>query len=457
MKSYIQQKRWKFVVLLSVLLCLVLVPSSSALEILNNSVVTIKAGEVIEDDLIVFANELILDGTVKGDLIFFVTKATLNGVVEGDLMGGGQEIFLNGTFNDDVRVGGNVITIGEAAQVEDDFMAGGYSLESVAGSLVQGDMFFGGVQSRLAGDMAGNLYVGTGGLELLGHVAGDVRADVDAASEAPPVSPFMFMPGMANVPTFKWGLALGEDATIGGNLDYSAPLAVEIPTDVVAGKISFEQVVQPVATETAEPIVTPTQQAWNWTADLLRQLVTLLLIGFLMVWLTPRWTGKVADFVQKGPLPAMGWGVLAIAAIFVAMVLALVVMIILASALGVVALDGLSGAVVVMGLFVIFTLILLFAFTTAYFAKIVVATAGGRYIFHRFNSPLAENRYWSMALGVLLIVLLAAIPWVGPLVSLVVLLLGFGALWQEGFDGWKHRLGMWRIEEPASEMKVKPA
>jgi len=33
--------------------------------------VVIEAGEVIEDDLYVTANEFVLDGTVKGDLIAF--------------------------------------------------------------------------------------------------------------------------------------------------------------------------------------------------------------------------------------------------------------------------------------------------------------------------------------------------------------------------------------------------
>lgn len=457
MKARIQHKKWLFVALLSVFLCFVLVPASYALEILNNSTVTIEAGEVIEDDLMVFANEFVLNGTVTGDLIFFATKATINGVVEGDLMGGGQEIVINGNVNDDVRVGGTVITLGEAAQIGDDFMAGGYSLESLDGSLVEGDVFFGGAQSRLAGDMAHNLQVSAGGLELLGNVAGDVKAEVGAASDAPTVSPFMFAPGMATVPTFKWGLTLGEQAQIDGDLNYSAPIMVDIPNDLVVGEVSFEQVVQTTETEAVETAVTPTQQALNWLANLLRQLVTLLLIGFLMVWLTPIWTDKVAGFVQQNPLPSVGWGLLAIAAIFVAMVLAGAVMVMLAMALGALTLNGLSGTVITLGLFIIFALVLLFAFTIAYFAKIIVSVGIGRYIFSRFNSPFAESGYWSMALGVLLIVVFAAIPWIGPLVSLLVALLGFGALWQEGGQGWQHRLGAWRTEEPLPEMKVKPA
>lgn len=456
MKAPVKRGKWLVVVVLSLVLCLVLAPASYALEKMEGSTVTIEAGEVIEDDLMVFANEFVLEGTVKGDVIFFATQATINGTVEGDLMGGGQEIYINGDITDDVRVGGSVITLGEAAQIGDDFMAGGYSLESMAGSLVEGDMFFGGAQARLAGDMGGDLWVSAGGLELLGTVAGDVQADVAAASDAPVFSPFMFVPGAANAPTFEWGLTLGEQAQIGGDLNYTAPVAADIPDGAVAGEVAFEEVVQTAETTTVETL-TPAQEAWNWLANLLRDLVALLLVGFLMVWLTPRWTGQVAGFVRERPLPSLGWGLLAIAAIFVSMMLVVAVMIMLAMAFNALTLGGLAGTTITIGLFVLFGLALLFGFTVTYFAKIIVAVASGRYIFSKFNSRLAENRYWCMALGVLLIVILTAVPWIGPLVALVVALLGFGALWQEGIKGWQQRLGAWRSEEPMPEMKVKPA
>lgn len=456
MKARKPRRKWLFVILLSVFLCFVLVPSSYALEILDDSTVIIEAGEVVEDDLMVFANEFVLDGTVKGDLIFFATTTTINGMVEGDLMGGGQEILINGNVADDVRVGGAVITLGEAAQIGDDLMAGGYSLESMTGSLVEGDVYFGGAQSRLAGDIGGDLWVSAGGLELLGTVAGDVHADVGAASDAPVFSPFAFMPGAANIPTFDWGLTVSEQAQIGGDLNYSAPNAADVPNDVVAGEVAFEQVVQTAVPETVET-ETPTQIAMNWLADLLRQLATLLLIGFLMMWLLPRWTGKVAGFVQERPLPSFGWGLMAVAAILVTIVLAAAAMVMLAVALGMLTLSGLAGTVISVGLFAIFGLILLFGFTVSYFAKIIVAIAGGRYLFSRFHSRFAESKFWPMALGVLLIVILTAIPWVGPLFDLLVVLLGFGALWQEGIQGWQHRLGNWRTEGPEPEMKVQPA
>lgn len=88
MKPYRLTAKWMLVSLMLIALCFILVPTTHAIEIVDKETVVIEAGEVIEDDLMVFANEFILNGTVKGDLILFVNTATLNGIVEGDLMGG---------------------------------------------------------------------------------------------------------------------------------------------------------------------------------------------------------------------------------------------------------------------------------------------------------------------------------------------------------------------------------
>lgn len=453
--SHPLRKKWVTAVLISILLFIVLVPASYAAEIFDDETVTINAGEVIDDDLIVFANNFVMDGTVKGDLLVFANKATINGVVEGDILGGAQELILNGTVMDDARMGGMVITLGEAAQVGDDFMAGGYSLESKAGSLIEGDMYFGVAQSRLAGDVAGDLWMSGGGLELLGTVEGDVQADVGSAADAPVFAPFAFAPNAPQMPVFPWGLTIGNQAEIGGDLSYSSPVAATVPANLVTGDVVFEEVIT-TPTTTEEVVITPTQKAFNWVTDFLRQFIALFLIGAIMIWIAPHWTNKVSHFVQDEPLPSLGWGLLAVALILLGIFLTITVMILVAMLLGALTLADLVGTVVTLGLFITFGLLLLFAFTVAYFAKIIVAVAFGRFLFNKANSQFAQSGYWSLALGVFLIVLFTAIPYLGALISLAVTLLGFGALWLEGRKGWLYRL-TWHSDDPIQEMKVSPA
>lgn len=449
------RKRSFFVVLVSVFLFFVVVPASLAVEKFDEGNVTIGANEVIEDDVMVFANDFVMDGTIKGDLVVFATTAKINGVVEGDILGTGQEIILNGTVEDDARVAGMVITLGEAAHVADDMLVGAYSLESKAGSVVAGDLFFGGAQALLAGDVNGDLSVAGGGLELLGTVGGDVQAEVGSASDAPVFSPFAFMPNMPAVPTMEWGLTVGDQAQIGGDLNYSGPVAATIPTNAVSGEVSFEQVI-PTTTQQEVVTPTPTQNALNWLYTFLRQLVALLIVGAIMVWMAPHWTSKVAYYIQEKPLPTFGWGLLTVALILLAIGLTIAVMVMLAMTFGALTLSSVAGGIVMLGLFVTFGLVLLFAFTVTYFSKVIVGLFLGRYLFNRFNSRLADSKQWSMALGVLLIVLLTAIPYVGWLIGLAVTLLGFGALWMEGRKGWQDRLS-WHTEEPVPEAKAQPA
>ena len=449
-------RKWITAVLISLLLIIVLVPTAIAAEIFEEETVIIKAGEVIDDDLIVFANNFVMDGTVKGDLLVFANKATINGIVEGDILGGAQELILNGTVQDDVRMGGMVLTLGEAALIGDDLLAGGYSLESKAGSLVEGNMYFGVAQSRLAGDVLGDLWMSGGGLELLGTVGGDVQAEVGSAADAPAMSPFTFMPDAPPMPAFPWGFTIGEQAEIGGDLSYTSPVAATIPANVVTGDVVFEEVVVTPTAATEEVVITPAQQTFNWIANFLRQFVTLLLIGAIMIWIAPHWTNKVSYFVQDEPLPTLGWGLLTVALVLVTIVLTVAVVIMVALLLGALTFADLVGTVLTLGAFVTFGLVLLFAFTVAYFAKIMVAVALGRYLFTRFNAHFAESGYWSLTFGLFLLVLFTAVPYLGPLVSLIVTLLGFGALWQEGRKGWLYRL-TWHSDDPVQKMEVSPA
>lgn len=434
-------------------LLFLLVPSVHAVEIFDEGTVVIGADEVIEDDLMVFANEFTLEGTVKGDLITFANKATILGTVEGDLMGAGQEIKVGGTIGDDVRLAGMSIAFHHDAVVKDDVMVAGYSLETLPGSEFEGDFYFAGGQSRLAGDIAGDLSVNAGGLELLGNVAGNVDAEVGDALQAPVISPFEFVPGVAEVPTFAWGLTVDEQAQIDGDLAYASTVAVEIPANVVGGDVSFEEVVVPQAEQEE---VSSTNTAVNWLARELREFVVLLLIGLLMVWLMPFWSRKVSDFVQNKPLPSLGWGLITLAAFAIAFGVIFALTVLLAAFFGFITLSSLSGATITIGLVLMFALVVVFVLTVMFLTKIFVSMALGRFLLGRFSSDAEVNRYWALLLGLFLVVLFTAIPWVGPILSLFVMLFGLGALWQEGFKGWQYRLD-WRSKEKEPEVEMKPA
>ena len=423
--------------LLVLISLLVFVPSIFAFEGQEGDQVVIEANEVIEDDLYVGANHFVLEGTVQGDLFVAGSIIEINGLVEGDVIAAGQTIMINGTVTDDVRLAGAAATLGESAQVNDDLIAVGYSLEAKPGSFVGRDLFFGGAQARLAGDVTENVTAYVSDLTLLGTIGGDVQVEIGTAEDVPPVSPFAFMPNAPTIPTVGGGLVIGESASIGGDFDYTTPTSVNVPSGRVAGNIS-EHIA--VAKETAVPVA-PTLFSGAWFLEHLRRLVSLFLIGLLLVWLMPMWLMRVSDTVQERLLPSLGWGLVMLVGMITAVILIVTITIILATIFGGVTLGNLAGVIVTVGIFSLITLAVLFGLTVAYGTKIIVSLMSGRFVLGRLNSDWAQSRIGALALGLFLFIILTAIPVLGGWINFIVTLLGLGALFILGQRAYRQRQG----------------
>lgn len=394
--------------------------------------VSIPAGETVDDDLYVNAAVFTLDGTVKGDLIVFGSIISINGTVEGDLIAAGQSVVINGKIGDDARIAGGVLQVGKDASIGGDLVAAGGGLELMNGSAVGGDLAVGAGQALLAGDIAQDVLAGCGSLEIRGNIGGNVKAEVGDPEQdggGPPMSIF-FPNSPASMPSVLPGFNISPDAKINGNLEYTQSKDIKIPAGVVGGNVKrVEPVVNP---NEAAPKPTPAEAALKWTLDLLRSIVSLLLVGLLLGWLTPAFLQSLISKIQEKPLAAFGWGVVAYAAFFFALLVALVAMIVGATLFGALTLSKLTGAVVWVGIFVLFALILFFVLAVVFVTKIAAAQLGGQWLLRKFNSPLAENKYLPLVLGVVLLAILMALPYFGWLFSLLAVLAGLGALWMRG-------------------------
>jgi hypothetical protein len=170
-----------------------------------------------------------------------------------------------------------------------------------------------------------------------------------------------------------------------------------------------------------------------------RSLVTIILIGLLLLWLFPVFTKGLSERLQTQPWPSLGWGVVAYAAFFFALLLVLCVMILGAIFFGFLTLRGMSGTIISLGILLFFALIVGFVLVTAFVTKIVFGQAVGKWILARMKSPLAEHKYWPMVIGtaitlaVIAILSFPLIPGVlGGLLNFAVILFGLGALWLWG-------------------------
>ena len=371
--------------------------------------VVIGADEVIEDDLYVGANEFILDGTVKGDVIVGGNIITINGTVEGDLWAAGQVVIINGVVSDDARIAGAGLQLGQDAKVGGDLLAAGASLETKAGSAVGGDLLVGAGQALLAGDVSRDVLAGAGALELRGNFGRDVKAYVDQTEEtASGPSPNVYMQQNIplTLPSVAPGFTIAESAKVAGDLEYSSTYDLTFPGSSVGGEVTR---VEPEFDENTYVPPTPAEKTVKWALDLLRTVVTLVLIGLLLGWLAPAFLNTTSGKIKTQTWPSLGWGAITWAAFFFALLLIVIVMVAGGIIFGVLTLGGLSGAIIWLGILSMFALTVAFVLATAYVTKIVVGSALGKWIFSKTNPALAEHKFWPMILGVIVIAIVVAL------------------------------------------------
>jgi cytoskeletal protein CcmA (bactofilin family) len=383
--------------------------------------VLVGPGEVVPDDLYAAGETIRIQGTVLGDLVAVGREVIVEGTVEGDLLAAAQSITVTGTVGDDARIAGQVLHFGPEARLGDDLVSAGYSLETEPGAVLGGTAIVFGYQALLAGDVGEGVRGALAALELAGPVQGDVEVEVGAAGKAPP----MFWPPPVPVPSVRPGLTVADGATIGGDLSYASPDPGEIAAGAeVAGEVTHREVAAPGE---EEPSVT------DRLLDALRRVAALLLVGGLLLLVAPSWTAGLADAVRARPLPALGWGVVFLAASLVAALVLALVIALLASVLGAATLGGLAVAAVGGGVLAELALVIGVILACAYLAPVVAALAGGRLALAWGASPAGTpgrgRSFAALALGVLVLVLLGLVPILGRLVGVLVLLLGLGALW----------------------------
>ncbi len=402
---------------IAVVLSLLLISSGpSHAEVRHGYAVTISREEVIDDDLYVFAQQVTVNGTIKGDLVVFGRQISINGSVDGDLIAAAQQVLINGKVSDDARIAGQVLTLQDSADIGDDLIAAGYSLECTKASHIGGEVKYAGYQSVFAGRADKKVELASANCELSGSFGNDIEAVVEGGNYGA-VGFFG-----AEFPAVPMGLTVTESADIAGNLNYrSAREAIISPESTIAGDVEHSQIDSGLA---QPPTIADRAIAFA------KQFFALLLVGLLVVWICPQWTGQVVNNVGRRPLASLGWGVLTLIAVIAGAILLLVATIAIAVLLGFVSLDNLIPAWLWLGALSTAVVIVGFWIFSAWVAKVIVSVwAGNRII----NGPdwISRQRFFALALGVLIFGAISWIPAVGGVVSLVAMLMGIGstAIW----------------------------
>lgn len=393
--------------------------------------VVVAAGEVIDDDLYVGANTVVIKGTVKGDLVAAgsLVRIEPTGVIEGDLIAAAQGVVIQGAVEGDVRIAGFTLVVEKGAQVGEDLLAFGYSLDMQPDTGVGQDLVAAAGMIALSGDIGRNVNAAGEGLQIEGRVGGSVYAEVGGGE--PVYNPMPFMRTQAGVPdpiTVPGGLTIGPEAAIAGSLSYTGPKEGSV-AGRVGGQTTFKQQTIAQADGSVAPAApTAAERLFDWLVGFVRTTAALLLVGLILAYFFPGLLRAGADTIQAQPLPSFAWGVVAYLGFFLLVMLMVLVIIAASIFLGVITLGDLVWTSLGLGALSLVGSTVGFHLAVAYVSKIVVGFLVGRWLLAQIRPELGDNRYWSTIVGVLIFVLLGSIPYVGWVINVFVTLLGLGAL-----------------------------
>lgn len=366
--------------------------------------VVIAADEVIDDDLIVSAQFVEINGTVSGDVVATGTVVVINGPVEGSVMVAAQSIEVRGPVGGSIYAVGYSLQLGGEADIRRNALFFGFSAATQPGSQVGRDFYMAGYQLRHDGLIGGDLNVAASAVQINGTVGGDITGEVSAAGGAAPYQvPLPNMP--TRVEMLPSGLVVGPTAQISGQLLVREVSPAAPPTHGVLGL----------------PL---------WLLDRLGTLIGLLLVAVFIVALWPRALPALSGALQRKPLPSFGWGLLIYLLLFPAGIIAGIVLIVgLTLLFAMVTFGQLTAAM--LGLLVSLYLFALFGFLffTYVIAWLIVGHLLGRLLFNRANRPVSRlAQFFYILLGVVLLQALRIVPVLGFIVAFVVGTLALGAV-----------------------------
>jgi cytoskeletal protein CcmA (bactofilin family) len=344
----------------------------AALDIRNGQSITVASGEVVDDDLLVAADTVTIDGTVNGDLWAVGTTVTINGVVNGSVVAASQLININGHVERAVWAAGQTINVG--GNINGNLQVAGLSVNIANTAKIKGNLLFvAGITS-----IETPIEDGSSGGGLATSNAVNRNADLEVT-----------------------GLTIFPTPNIQGDLSYSSRRGADMEsgTQAVGG-----------ATDTMPPARIELPRLFSLFSGVLGKLTGFLMAfvaGLVIILLLPKHLTSVTESIRTRPWASLGWGAVIL---FVTPIAAILVCFTIV---------GISVGLIT----------LLFYAVALYLAQIPVALFLGRWIIGSFRAVEGKPiMLGALALGLVIIHLLKLIPYFGFFVTLVVILLGLGAV-----------------------------
>ena len=342
--------------------------------------VLLSAGEVHEGWYFATGQRVVIQGTVNGDAYVAAGNVQIDGTINGDLLVAGGQVIVSGTVTNNIRAAGGTIRID--GKVGRDITAAGGSIAIGKQSSVSGNLLAAGGDVTISGNIGKEARLAASSLSVFGSVNGPV--------------------------SFSGGkLDVASGARIQGDLHVAVRDSgdITIAPGAVQGTIAQE-----IKKKSEETRILGASPFAFWFSIL--WICSLLVTGLVLTLLFPAQVAGTATALQQRPGLSALSGVVGLLAIPIAVLLLLVTLV--------------AAPVALFVLFIYFFLL--------YLSQVALGAAVGDRIFH-FGGKQGWRLFLPVAAGILIVQLLALVPFLGFLIVLVELILGFGALlymiWKE--------------------------
>ncbi len=374
---------------------------------------TIPADQVIENDVLISGTSVQVDGTVHGDVVAIGSTVTVNGTVQGSLVAVARTVSVNGEIGGSTYVLARTMNLGSSFYVHNNVHFAGLLLDSERGSKIGRDLVAASVRARIGSDIGRGLNAIIVLLSFNGKIGYGLSEEMQPPEPNPTPSggQDLLQPGAAEpVDVLLYASAGGQK--IAG---YAAPARTAL--------LSLQAQAKGEAGQTVLP---------EWLVARLGEFAALLLIGGLIAWLLPsllrRWVGRL----RAKPLPAVGYGALALLIFVNGLAVAILLGAMLVAVglwLGSVTLWALAFLFWGIGFSLLVLAASLLTLAVFYGSKVIVSYLVATFILERLAPRIVQYRILVLLLGLILFELVRSIPTIGWVIEVIVIVLGLGAIW----------------------------
>jgi hypothetical protein len=365
-----------------------------------------------------------------------IVRIAALGVLALILVGVGA-VMAGGDVEDKLRTGDTVTVDAGEVVAHDLYVFGG---DVIVDGTVEGDLVVASGMVTINGWVQGDLVAGTGELFVHGKVDGDVRVGAGRITLTGSVGEDL-VAGAGQIDVAADGF-VGEDLIFGaGDVTMSGVVAGSVYGSATTyssrnGSVGgSENVTLDTGFEPSEPALS---EPVRIAADALRQLLTVVLFGAVALWLIPGALRASESALRRRPLASVGMGIGILVGYIIQFIAVILLMILVAVALGSVTLDGLAGIAIWAG--IVDLMISTFALVVA--AAFVVDAVVGLALAQLVARGWAQSRWQELFLlvvGALIVVAVTSLPEIGGIVKLCVIILGLGAMTVAAAEAWQRR------------------